>query len=264
MNAFVTDHSLLIACPTIYLQIRISELERQIQVIEDEKAELASERDYFSGKCESLTKCLEEERNTPQLSQSTLQSAIEENKLLKLELVDIKAERDHAHSRIERYKKAVERQKAIEASTKQVLQQSPTTDKKHQLQDSIRRVKELEALANNLSEAVKEKSIALLHQKKANKMLATRIAELEHKLKVVELSGLWTNCDVIPELSQAPLLPVTTGDHICTQRCGEGGSCQQQKAEEDGFKERREKEGETIGCRGETSGNKLTMLVAEH
>lgn len=236
---------------------------------EDEKAELASERDYFSGKCESLTKCLEEERNTPQLSQSTLQSAIEENKLLKLELVDIKAERDHARSRIERYKKAVERQKAIEASTKQVLQQSPTIDKKQQLLDSVRRVRELEALANNLSEVVKEKSIALLHQKKANKMLATRIAELEHKLKVVEVSGLWTNCDGVPELSQAPLIPETTGNHISisTQCCGgEGSSSEQHKAEGAGVRERREEERETFGCSGETSGNKLTtcMLVAEH
>lgn len=185
-----------------------------MQVVEDEKAELASERDYFSGKCESLVKCLEEERNTPMPSQSTLQSAIEENKLLKLELVEVKAERDHAQSRIERYKKAVERRKVIEASANQGLQQSPAVDKKHHVHESVRRVKELEALANNLSETVKEKSISLLHQKKANKMLATRIAELEHKLKVVEISGLWTSSDVIPQLNQVPLIPETVGDHI--------------------------------------------------
>lgn len=178
--------------------------------MEDEKAELASERDYYSGKCNSLTKCLEEERNIS-FPHSTLQSAIEENKLLKLELVDIKAERDHAHSRIERYKRAVERRKAIEASTSQGVQQTTLTDKKHLLQESLRRVKELEALANNLSESVKEKSIALLHQKKANKMLATRIAELEHKLKVVEVSGLWTNSDMVPSIGQVPLIPETIG-----------------------------------------------------
>ena len=37
------------------------------------------------------------------------------------------------------------------------------------LQQSLRRISELEALANSLSESVKEKSIALTHQKKANK-----------------------------------------------------------------------------------------------
>ena len=37
------------------------------------------------------------------------------------------------------------------------------------VRQSLRRVSELEALANSLSESVKEKSIALTHQKKANK-----------------------------------------------------------------------------------------------
>ena len=37
------------------------------------------------------------------------------------------------------------------------------------LQQTLRRMSELEVLANNMSESVKEKSIALTHQKKANK-----------------------------------------------------------------------------------------------
>ena len=246
--------------------MKISELERQLLVIEDEKVELASERDYFSGKCENLMKCLEEERNTPMPSQSTLQSAIEENKLLKLELVEVKAERDHAQSRIERYKKSVERRKAIEASTDQ-RQQSSMTDKKHHLHDHVRRVKELEALANNLSESVKEKSIALLHQKKANKMLATRIAELEHKLKVVEISGLWTNSEIIPQLSQVPLVPETVGN-INSQSplvCGGNGGTPQGPREDpeqttaEGSKGETRFRGDThLGC------SKQSVLVAEH
>ena len=239
-------------------------------MVEDEKAELASDRDYFSGKCESLMKCLEEERNTPVPTQSTLQSAIEENKLLKLELVEVKAERDHAQSRIERYKKAMERRKAIEASTNQGLQQAPVVDKKHHLHDSVRRVKELEALANNLSETVKEKSIALLHQKKANKMLATRIAELEHKLKVVEISGLWTSSDVIPQLSQVPLIPETVGDHISLppRVCGGSSGTPQGPRGEIGETTELEKDsgGMSNNCRGEIKegSSKHSVLVAEH
>lgn len=249
--------------------MQISELERQIQVVEDEKAELASERDYFSGKCESLMKCLEEERNTPIPTQSTLQSAIEENKLLKLELVEVKAERDHAQSRIERYKKSVERRKAIEASANQGLQQSPTVDKKHHLHDSVRRVKELEALANNLSETVKEKSIALLHQKKANKMLATRIAELEHKLKVVEISGLWTSSDVIPQLSQVPLIPETLGDHISLPPGICGGSSGTPQGPHGETRQTTELDKESEGMKNyrgeiEEGSSKHSVLVAEH
>ena len=43
------------------------------------------------------------------------------------------------------------------------------------LQQSLRRISELEALANSLSESVKEKSIALTHQKKANKSVQSVI-----------------------------------------------------------------------------------------
>lgn len=238
-------------------------------MVEDEKAELASERDYFSGKCESLMKCLEEERNTPVPTQSTLQSAIEENKLLKLELVEVKAERDHAQSRIERYKKAVERRRAIEASANQGLQQSPTIDKKHHLHDSVRRVKELEALANNLSETVKEKSIALLHQKKANKMLATRIAELEHKLKVMEISGLWTSSDAIPQLNQVPLIPETVGDHISHPPLvcgGNSGTPQGPQGKIEQTTELEEDHEEMSNYRGEVveGSSKHSVLLREH
>lgn len=247
----------------------MSELERQVQVVEDEKAELASERDYFSGKCESLVKCLEEERSTPGPTQSTLQSAIEENKLLKLELVDVKAERDHAQSRIERYKKAVERRRAIEASASQGFQQSPGVDKKHHLQDSVKRVKELEVLANNLSETIKEKSIALLHQKKANKMLATRIAELEHKLKVVEISGLWTtSSDVIPQLNQVPLIPETVGDDISHPPVvygGNSGTPRGPQGEIGQTTEIEENHEEMNNCRGEGNEGSIehSVLLAE-
>jgi hypothetical protein len=70
------------------------------------------------------------------------------------------------------------------------------------LQQSLRRISELEALANSLSESVKEKSIALTHQKKANKMLGARIADLEHRLKVLEISGLWSaSTSLVPDLT---------------------------------------------------------------
>ena len=82
--------------------------------------------------------------------------------------------------------------------------------------NSRKHVLELESLASNLSETVNDKSIAVAHQKKANKfvlslkkkksilcvsavviiiirrMLASRIADLEHRLKVLEVSGLWS------------------------------------------------------------------------
>lgn len=188
-------------------QEKNSELFRQVQLLEDEKDELAGERDYYSGKCENLMKCLEEERQAKPPSHSALQTVMEENRQLKLELVEVQAGRDQALSRIERYKKAVERRKAKENAGEQELQ-STVGGKKQDLRLALRRISELESLANSLSESVKDKTISLAHQKRANKMLASRITELEHRLKVLEISGLWPSADsLVPDLTDPLLTP---------------------------------------------------------
>lgn len=189
-------------------QEKNSDLCRQIQVLEDEKEDVTGERDYYSGKCSNLMKCLEEERNTKPPSHSALQTVMEENRQLKLQLVDVQAERNQLLSRMERYKKAVERRKAKEKSLEQELP-SVTGTKKQDLRAALRRICELESLANSLSESVKEKTISLSHQKRANKMLASRITELEHRLKVLEISGLWSSAaSLLPDIDDPVLSPV--------------------------------------------------------
>jgi chromosome segregation ATPase len=93
------------------MQERIADLERQLQMDEDEKEELLGERDYFSSQCSALKKCLEERESAQPPSQSALQTLAEENRQLKLQLVEVQAERDQAQARVDRYKRAVERRK---------------------------------------------------------------------------------------------------------------------------------------------------------
>ena len=72
------------------------------------------------------------------------------------------------------------------------------------------------------------------------------------------MSGLWTNSDVIPNLSQVPLIPGTTGDHIPLSPQSFGGSNSQHQEEEEG-REAGEDGSEAISCSGgETEGNKYT------
>ena len=195
-------------------QEKNSELFRQIQLLEDEKEELAGERDYYSGKCGNLMKCLEEERQAKPPSHSALQTVMEENRQLKLELVEVQAERDQALNRIERYKKAVERRKTKENAGDQDLQFA-VGGKKQDLRIALRRISELESLANSLSESVKDKTISLSHQKRANKMLASRITELEHRLKVLEISGLWPSPEsLVPDIADPLLTPDRIEDVI--------------------------------------------------
>ena len=169
-------------------QKQICELEAQVKQLEEEKEEFKEERDYFSIKCESLVKCLEEEKKLQPPSHSALQTTMEENRQLKLALVEAESEREHARGRVERYKKAIERRKTIEAAAEQV-QNNSTADKKQDWKLAMKRIAELESLANSLSQSVKEKSVTITHQKKANKVLATRITELEHQVKVQEVCG---------------------------------------------------------------------------
>ncbi len=169
-------------------QVQISELDRQAKELEDEKEELEGERDHFSSKCGSLVKCLEEEKTRQPPSHYALQTILEENRTLKLALVEAEAERDHARSKMERYRRAIERRRTVESAGEQVLNSS---DKKQDMKLAVKRISELESLANSLSQSVKEKSVTITHQKAANKVLATKVAELEHRLKVLEVSRVW-------------------------------------------------------------------------
>ena len=203
----------------------ITSLKRELQIVEDERDEVSAEKDAFLKQCESLRQLLKDEQaedktvpDTP--SYAALESLVEENRKLKLELLEIQAEKDRAFGKILRYKRAVEKRKLRESREQQVPPVSPG-GKRSDVNQAVKRAEELELLANSLSESVKEKSIALAHQRKANKVLATRVTELEHKLKVLEISGLWSiaspavssqqDCQelAVPlEPSTSPLVPV--------------------------------------------------------
>ena len=170
-------------------QRHVSELERRIKELEDEKEELTDEKVHFSSKCENLLKCLEEERTRQPPSHSAVQSLLAENRQLKLALVEAEAQREHMKGKMDRYKRAIERRTIVEAAGEQVMN---SVDKKQDIKLATKRISELESLANSLSQSVKEKSVTITHQKKANKVLATKVAELEHQLKATELSDLWT------------------------------------------------------------------------
>ena len=164
---------------------QISNLERQVEQLKDEKDDMADEKMHYVNKYEGLVKCLEDEKKRQPPSQSTVQRVMEENKQLQLALVEAKAGKEHFKSRVERFKDAIERKKSIEAAAEQV---AGSPDKKQDFKLATRRIAELESLANNLTETVKVKSVTISHQKKANKMLATDLAKLQHRLNLWEAS----------------------------------------------------------------------------
>ncbi|KAK3554563.1 hypothetical protein QTP70_025494 [Hemibagrus guttatus] len=53
-------------------------------------------------------------------------------------------------------------------------------------------ISDLKSLATALLETIHEKNMVIQHQRQTNKILGNRVAELESKLKALEMSGLWS------------------------------------------------------------------------
>jgi len=161
---------------------QIGELERQGEELKDEKENMEDEKMHYMTKYEGLLECFEEEKKRQPPSQSTVQRVMDEHKQLQLALVEANASKEHFKSRVERYKDAIERKKFMaEAAI-----QASSSEKKQDVRAA--RIAELESLAKNLTETVKVKSVTISHQKKANKMLATDLAKLQHRLNLWEAS----------------------------------------------------------------------------
>lgn len=86
------------------------------------------------------------------------------------------------------------RHDSLVISQKQVSQL--LEDKKYTVA-SPQAMADLRGLATALLETINDKNLALSHQRKTNKILGNRVAELEKKLRTLEVSGLW-NCGTGP------------------------------------------------------------------
>ncbi|KAF6129163.1 coiled-coil domain containing 149 [Phyllostomus discolor] len=53
-------------------------------------------------------------------------------------------------------------------------------------------ISDLKSLATALLETIHEKNMVIQHQRQTNKILGNRVAELEKKLRTLEVSGLWS------------------------------------------------------------------------
>ncbi|TKS68234.1 Coiled-coil domain-containing protein 149-B [Collichthys lucidus] len=67
-------------------------------------------------------------------------------------------------------------------------------------------ISDLKSLATALLETIHEKNMVVQHQRQINKILGTRVAELENKLKTLEMSGLWSLPDLSHDLQMSKCL----------------------------------------------------------
>ncbi|NXU51290.1 CC149 protein, partial [Turnix velox] len=107
-------------------------------------------------------------------------------------------------SNITKYKNALERRKNSRThsrsgssaltgvlSAKQV-QELLSEDHGCSLPATPQSISDLKSLATALLETIHEKNMVLQHQRQTNKILGNRVAELEKKLRTLEIAGLWS------------------------------------------------------------------------
>lgn len=184
-------------------QEKMMELERDKLAIGDEKTEIAIERDHFKDKCERLNTQLNFILGADDRRLVDIDSVLMENRYLKEQIKQLKEEKNMAVSALTRYKSTFEKRK--NKILKAQFQGTYSNTAKHAVPSlfselvghlssntSPSTVADLQFLANSLSETLSEKDTALQHLRSANKILGHRVAELEKKLKTLEVSGLWS------------------------------------------------------------------------
>ncbi|CAI9717772.1 Hypothetical predicted protein [Octopus vulgaris] len=177
------------------------QLERDLQHVLDEKEEQETERDAYKTKYERLNQELNYILKGDERRILDIDAMVMENRYLQERLKQMEEEKTMAMATASKYKNILERKKSkgglkfgqnrndsLVISQKQV--HHLIEDKKYTV-PSVQAMADLRGLAVALLETINDKNLALSHQRKTNKILGNRIAELEKKLRTLEVSGLW-------------------------------------------------------------------------
>lgn len=178
------------------------QLERDLQQVIDEKQELVTERDAYRHKYGRLNTELNYILKGDEKGVVDIDALIMENKYLQERLKQMEEEKSMAMETVSKYKNILEKKKnkgilkvgqsrsgGIVITQKQVHQMIQS---RSNTAPSPQAMSDLQALCSALLDSVNDKSLALSHQRKANKILGNRVSELEKKLKTLEVAGLWS------------------------------------------------------------------------
>ncbi|XP_076628890.1 coiled-coil domain-containing protein 149-like isoform X1 [Colletes latitarsis] len=171
------------------LNIKCTQLQTDLQTVLDEKHELEMERDAFKCKAHRLNHELSKALNASK--PVDLDSLINENRYLQDRLQQLLEEKELARQSLSKYKSMLD-SKRVKGSIKLGANTAAGTIMTHKQveqllhhdshippQKSAAAMSDLRCLCIALLEALNDKTLALVHQKKANKILALRICELD-------------------------------------------------------------------------------------
>ncbi|XP_073843038.1 uncharacterized protein [Musca autumnalis] len=195
-------------CHLEQLKKKNAQLAFDLKAVIDEKEELTNERDAYKCKAHRLNHELQVALKAKETHPKFLDidSIILENKYLNERLKHIESEVDLTKQAVSKYKTMLEakRKKGIMklgAQTPVNVDENILSHKqvKNLLESGIdlptktETIQDLKTLCLTLLDNLNDKNLALNHQKKTNKILATKIAELEQRMKI--LAGIETSND---------------------------------------------------------------------
>ncbi|CAK6433258.1 unnamed protein product [Pipistrellus nathusii] len=183
---------------------QIESLEHDLQASVDELQDVKEERSSYQGKVERLNQELNHILGGHENRIIDVDALCMENRYLQERLKQLHEEVNLLKSNIAKYKNALERRKNTKGqgrsnssaltgvlSAKQV-QDLLSEDHGCSLPATPQSISDLKSLATALLETIHEKNMVIQHQRQTNKILGNRVAELEKKLRTLEVSGLWS------------------------------------------------------------------------
>ncbi|XP_076239169.1 coiled-coil domain-containing protein 149-like [Calliopsis andreniformis] len=175
------------------LNIKCTQLQTDLQTVLDEKHELEMERDAFKCKAHRLNHELSKALNASK--PVDLDALINENRYLQERLQQLLEEKELARQSLSKYKSMLD-SKRVKGSMKLGANTAAGTIMTHKqveqllyheshvpVQKSAAAISDLRCLCIALLEALNDKTLALAHQRKANKILALRICELDNAIQ---------------------------------------------------------------------------------
>ncbi|XP_044040669.1 coiled-coil domain-containing protein 149-A isoform X2 [Siniperca chuatsi] len=184
--------------------LQMEEMEHNMKALTDELQDVKAERSVFREKAYRLNVELNHILGNREARIIDVDALCMENRYLHERFSQLQEEVNLLKSNIMKYKTALERRK--NSSTYGKSNSSPLTGvlSAKQVQEMLleeqgcslpatpQSIADLKSLATALLETIHEKNLVIQHQRHTNRILGNRVADLERKLKTLEVSGLWS------------------------------------------------------------------------
>ncbi|XP_019060990.1 coiled-coil domain-containing protein 149 isoform X4 [Fukomys damarensis] len=183
---------------------QIESLEHDLQASVDELQDVKEERASYQDKVDRLNQELNHILGGHENRIIDVDALCMENRYLQERLKQLHEEVNLLKSNIAKYKNALERRKTSKGQGKSSSSALTGVLSAKQVQDLLsedhgcslpatpQSISDLKSLATALLETIHEKNMVIQHQRQTNKILGNRVAELEKKLRTLEVSGLWS------------------------------------------------------------------------